>query len=89
MRGTRACLLAAMAALATASGTARAADLTVGAFGGVWEDSLRKCIITPFEKQTGKTVDVVLGSPIQWLNQIAASPGKPPLDHLQPDRDGL
>jgi putative spermidine/putrescine transport system substrate-binding protein len=80
MRGTRACLLAAMAALATASGTARAADLTVGAFGGVWEDSLRKCIITPFEKQTGKTVDVVLGSPIQWLNQIAASPGKPPLD---------
>ncbi|WP_216851172.1 extracellular solute-binding protein [Acidisphaera sp. L21] len=59
---------------------AAAADLTVGAFGGVWEQSLRKCVIAPFEKQTGKTVDVVLGSPTQWLNQIAASPAKPPLD---------
>src|SRR3954447_1833614 len=59
---------------------ADAADLTVGAFGGVWEQSLRRCIIDPFTKQTGKTVDVVLGAPTQWLNQIAASPGKPPLD---------
>ncbi len=58
----------------------RAADLTVGAFGGIWEQSLRKCMIEPFEKQTGKTVDVVLGAPTQWLNQIAASPDKPPLD---------
>jgi putative spermidine/putrescine transport system substrate-binding protein len=66
--------------LPLAPGAARAADLVVGAFGGVWEQSLRKCIIAPFEKKTGKTVEVVLGAPIQWLNQIAASPGKPPLD---------
>lgn len=59
---------------------ARAADLTVGAFGGVWEQSLRRCVIEPFQKSTGKTVDVVLGAPVQWLNQIAASPGRPPLD---------
>ncbi|MBV8912632.1 MAG: extracellular solute-binding protein [Acetobacteraceae bacterium] len=65
--------------LAWASG-AQAADLTVGAFGGVWEQSLRRCIIDPFTKQTGKTVDVVLGAPTQWLNQVAASPAKPPLD---------
>ncbi len=71
--------LAAAFALAGAAG-ARAADLTVGAFGGVWEQSLRKCIIDPFHAQTGKTVDVVLGTPTQWLNQIAASPQKPPLD---------
>ena len=56
------------------------ADLTVGAFGGIWEQSLRKCVVEPFQKKTGKTVDVVLGTPVQWLNQIAASPGKPPLD---------
>lgn len=62
------------------SPAAHAADLTVGAFGGIWEQSLRRCIIDPFTKQTGKTVDVVLGSPTQWLNQISASPGKPPLD---------
>jgi putative spermidine/putrescine transport system substrate-binding protein len=71
-----------MAAVLLCLGAARAqaADLVVGAFGGVWEQSLRKCIITPFEKQTGKTVDVVLGAPLQWLNQIAANPTKPPLD---------
>lgn len=59
---------------------AKAADLTVGAFGGVWEQSLRRCVIEPYQKRTGKTVDVVLGAPVQWLNQIAASPGRPPLD---------
>lgn len=58
------------------------ADLTVGAFGGLWEKSLRTCVIEPFEKETGKTVEVVLGSPVQWLNQIAANPTSPPLDVL-------
>lgn len=62
------------------SGGAQATDLVVGAFGGIWEQSLRRCVVEPFQKKTGKTVDVVLGTPIQWLNQIAASPGKPPLD---------
>ncbi len=64
-------------ALAT---SAFSADLTVGAFGGVWEQSLRTCVVEPFEKQTGKSVQVVLGSPVQWLNQIAANPTQPPLD---------
>lgn len=75
-------LMGGMAAvlLLAGAGQARAADLVVGAFGGVWEQSLRKCVIAPFEKQTGKTVDVVLGAPLQWLNQIAANPTKPPLD---------
>lgn len=57
-----------------------AADLTVGAFGGVWEKSLRECAIAPFEAATGKTVEVVLGAPVQWMNQITASPNDPPLD---------
>ncbi|MBY5538264.1 extracellular solute-binding protein [Rhizobium leguminosarum] len=56
------------------------ADLTVGAFGGVWEQSLRACVVEPFEKETGKSVEVVLGSPVQWLNQIAANPAQPPVD---------
>lgn len=57
-----------------------AADLTVGAFGGVWEQSLTKCVIEPFQEKTGKTAEVVLGSPVQWMNQIGASPEEPPLD---------
>lgn len=68
------------AALICGGTAAQAADLVVGAFGGVWEQSLRKCIIAPFEQATGTKVRVVLGSPVQWLNQIAASPNHPPLD---------
>lgn len=61
---------------------ARGADLVVGAFGGVWEQSLRRCMIEPWQKETGKTVDVVLGSPVQILNQVAATQGRPPVDIL-------
>lgn len=73
-------LLAVLLGKSVLPGSAIAADLTVGAFGGVWEEALRSCIIEPFEMQTGKTVDVVLSSPLQWLNQIAANPQRPPFD---------
>src|SRR5690606_21489522 len=64
-------ILAAMAGIGGANfSEAAAADLAVGAFGGVWEQSLRKCAIEPFQKATGKTVEVVLGAPVQWMNQI-------------------
>lgn len=59
---------------------AHAADLTVTAYGGSWEQAYRKCFVQPFEKSTGKTVDVILGSPMQWINQIAANPAHPPID---------
>lgn len=77
---SRQLVFGAAALLIAGNPAARAADLVVGAFGGVWEQSLRKCIIAPFEKATGTKVDVVLGSPIQWINQVAASPDKPPVD---------
>lgn len=70
----------AAAAFLMAGGAAHAGDLVVGSFGGVWEQSLRKCVIAPFEKETGTKVRVVLGAPTQWLNQVAASPDKPPID---------
>lgn len=66
--------------LTTIAHAAVAADLTIGAFGGIWEDSLKECAVTPFEKTSGKTIDIVLGTPVQWLNQIKANPSKPPLD---------
>lgn len=68
--------------LAAASATVHAADLTVTAFGGIWEQKLRECYVQPFEKKTGKSVAVMLGSPIQWVNQIAANPEHPPIDVL-------
>jgi len=71
---------AVLGSLAGFSSAVSAADLTVGAFGGIWEKSLRECAVAPFEAATGKTVEVVLGAPAQWMNQIAATPDKPPLD---------
>lgn len=70
------------AAFASLSGvtTATAADLTVGAFGGIWERSLRECVVDPFEAETGKSVEIALGATVQWMNQITASPNNPPLD---------
>lgn len=64
----------------TLTHTAVAADLTVTAFGGSWEEAYRACFVQPFEKRTGKTVDVILGSPTQWINQVSASPENPPID---------
>lgn len=73
-------LVAATALAIVSTAPSSAADLVVGAFGGVWEKSLRECVIAPFEKKTGKSVSVVLGQPVQWMNQISANPSKPPFD---------
>ncbi|HVY16734.1 MAG TPA: extracellular solute-binding protein [Rhodopila sp.] len=69
-------------------GVAMAADLTVAAWGGLWEQSLRKCVVEPFEKKTGKKVDIVLGTVTQWLNQIQANPSHPPIDIIYNTSDG-
>ncbi|SDV48973.1 extracellular solute-binding protein [Chitinasiproducens palmae] len=66
--------------LTAAAPAVLAADLTVTAYGGAWEQAYRKCFVQPFEKSTGKSVDVILGSPMQWINQIAANPTHPPID---------
>lgn len=75
-----AAVVGATGAMGAFTGAAKAQDLVVGAFGGVWETSLRECVVAPFEKKTGKKVAITLGAPVQWLNQIAANPSKPPLD---------
>lgn len=71
---------ASLSLLLAAAGPAQAADLVVTAYGGVWEKYFRECYVAEFEKRTGKTVEVVLGNPVQWLNQITANPQKPPID---------
>jgi putative spermidine/putrescine transport system substrate-binding protein len=64
------------------SGTVGAADLTISAYGGIFETTVRECFVVPFEKKTGKSVAVVLGQPAQWVNQVLANPAKPPIDVL-------
>ncbi len=82
-------MLLAMAAAAIAAAPVQAADLTVAAFGGIWEKSLRECYAQPFERASGKTVAISVGNPDQWLNQIAASPQNPPLDVVVLGLDSL
>jgi putative spermidine/putrescine transport system substrate-binding protein len=68
--------------LIAVAGPATAADITVTAYGGIWEKAIRECYVAEFEKRTGKTVEVVLGGPVQWMNQVAANPANPPIHVL-------
>jgi putative spermidine/putrescine transport system substrate-binding protein len=79
----RTCMGAVMALAAWGAVTpGHGADLTVTAYGGIWEKAVRECFVAAFEKRTGKTAEVVLGGPVQWVNQVAASPQNPPIHIL-------
>jgi putative spermidine/putrescine transport system substrate-binding protein len=56
--------------------------ITVTAFGGVWEEAVRRCFVAPFEAKTKAKANVSLGGPPQWLAQVEAAPRKPPVDVL-------
>jgi putative spermidine/putrescine transport system substrate-binding protein len=86
---TRRNALAAGGALAATLGassrnraTAAGSTITVTALGGIWEEAVRSCFVAPYEKVTGNTAHVLIGSPSQWLSQIEANPAKPPIDVL-------
>lgn len=61
---------------------AQGGEITVTAFGGVWEEAVRTCFVAPFEAKTGAKANVALGGPAQWLSQVEASPANPPIDVL-------
>jgi putative spermidine/putrescine transport system substrate-binding protein len=85
---SRARLAVAAATFILAAGSSQAADLVVTAYGGIWEQAFRSCYVAEFEKKTGKKVDVVLGGPVQWLNQVSANPSRPPIDVIVNTVDG-
>lgn len=57
-------------------------EITVTAFGGVWETAVRQCFCDPFEAKTKAKANIALGGPPQWLAQVQASPNDPPIDML-------
>lgn len=69
-------------ALLLLSAPALAADVTVTAFGGSWEQAFRKCYAEPHTARTGQSVEVIIGGPPQWISQISANPNNPPIDVL-------
>jgi putative spermidine/putrescine transport system substrate-binding protein len=65
----------------TASSDATGSDLTICAYAGAWSDTLREAVISPFEEETGATVNVVVGAPSEWLAQLRVADGqRPPFD---------
>lgn len=56
--------------------------ITVATYGGVFERAMRETFVADFTRRTGIEVDLVLGTALQWVSQVEASPQKPPLDVL-------
>ena len=71
-----------LAVLLASGASVLAADVTVTAFGGAWEQAFRKCYAEPHTARTGQSVEVIIGGPPQWISQIAANPSSPPIDVL-------
>lgn len=83
MKKIRTISLACMATLgATLGSTALAAGerLTINSFGGAYETAHRKCVITPFEKETGATVAIVTAYSGDALAQLRAQKAAPQFD---------
>ncbi|MDQ0393030.1 ABC transporter substrate-binding protein [Labrys monachus] len=68
--------------LALMAGTAMAQDKTlkINSFGGAYEQAHRKCVITPFEKETGATVQVVTAYSADAFAQLRAQKAAPQFD---------
>ncbi|MDE3176749.1 MAG: ABC transporter substrate-binding protein [Pseudomonadota bacterium] len=70
-----AAFLGALATIAFA-GAAKAEDLVVATFGGVFADDTKTCVIQPFERRTGAKVALQLGNSVQHAAAIRATAGK-------------
>lgn len=69
-------------ALSLTVGTALAQDntLTINSFGGAYEEAHRKCIITPFEAETGASVQIVTAYSADAFAQLRAQKDAPQFD---------
>lgn len=63
-----------------ASASSQAEELVVGAFGGSFADNVKACHVQAFEKATGATIALKLGSSSQFAAAIRATAGKSDMD---------
>ena len=54
--------------------------LRINSFGGAYETAHRKCVITPFEKETGATVQIVTAYSADAFAQLRAQKAAPQYD---------
>ncbi|MER5173676.1 extracellular solute-binding protein [Thioclava kandeliae] len=67
---------------------AHAENIVVSGYGGLWSETFETCFAAPYREKTGNTVSITLGAPNQWVNQLAAATGKPPIDLLMISSSG-
>ncbi len=81
MTGPTRSIAAAMLALGLSlPAAARADELVVGSFGGSFADNVKACHVAAFEKATGSTVALKLGSSSQFAASVRASAGASDMD---------
>jgi putative spermidine/putrescine transport system substrate-binding protein len=71
---------AAALCLATSNVGAQSNTLRINSFGGAYETAHRKCVITPFEKETGATVQIVTAYSADAFAQLRAQKNAPQFD---------
>lgn len=64
-------------------------SLTLGTWGGTWQDLMIEAVVKPYKKDTGIKINYVLGDNTQRLNKIIAQKKNPPVDVSQQDGAGL
>lgn len=71
-----------ISAMALAAGVAHAQDktITINSFGGAYETAHRQCVIDPFEKETGATVQIVTAYSADAFAQLRAQKAAPQFD---------
>ena len=75
-------MITSVSILATAAGAAMAQEksITINSFGGAYEEAHRKCIIEPFEKETGASVKIVTAYSADAFAQLRAQKDAPQYD---------
>ncbi len=72
--------IAGLSALMASTALAQAETITINSFGGAYEEAHRECIITPFEKKTGASVQVVTAYSADAFAQLRAQKEAPQFD---------
>jgi putative spermidine/putrescine transport system substrate-binding protein len=68
-------------ASSTGSSKKTGESITVTAYSGAWGTDFETAFVTPFEKATGITVNMVYGADADWLTKLRAAGGSnPPFD---------
>ena len=64
-------------------------SITVGLWGGSWQELMNEAVIEPYQDETGVTVEPVVGDNTDRFNKLIAQRQNPPVDVSQQDGGGL